>query len=146
MSNHEKFPENQLKIEKIDIKFSENVKILEMLKHDQEIVKKNRKIMILSRVIDFQYQLPLKTARRIETRMIYNVQSTSMHIIHLNTKHTSLLLVNMGWCRYVLNMLNHLYNLNVLNHVYTIGVSTIKIPYVPYSNMLRENVLKGSMV
>ena len=28
----------------------------------------------------------------------------------------------------------------------TIGVNTIKIPYVPYSNMLRENVLKGSMV
>ena len=40
MSNHEKFPENQLKIEKIQcIKFSENVKILEMLKNDQEIVK-----------------------------------------------------------------------------------------------------------
>ena len=114
MSNHEKFPENQLKIEKIDIKFSENVKILEMLKHDQEIVKKNRKIMILSRVIDFQYQLPLKTACRIEDRMIYNVQSTS--IIHLDTKHTSLLLVNMGWCRYVLNMLNHLYNLNVFEY------------------------------
>ena len=108
-----------------------------MLKNDQEIVKR-------SRVIDFQYQLPFKTVCRIETRMIYNVQSTS--IIHLNTRHTSLLLVSMGWCRYVLNMLNHLYNLNVLNHVHTIGVNTIKIPYVPYSNMWRENVLKGSMV
>ena len=28
--------------------------------------------------------------------------------------------------------------------VYTIGVNTTRIPYVPYSNMLRENVLKGS--
>ena len=86
---------------------------------------------------------PLKTACQIKTRMIYNVRSTS--IIHSDTKRTTLLVINTGWCRYVLNMLN-LYNLNIPHHVYTIGVIRIEIPCVPYSNMWRENVEKGNMV
>ena len=37
-------------------------------------------------------------------------------------------------------------NLNIPHHIYTIGVITIEIPCVPYSNMWRENVEKGNMV
>ena len=84
----------------------------------------------------------MRIAYRIVTRMISNVQS--MFIILSETTHINLLLENMGWCPYVLNMLNLLYlqhpsRLNV-HRLDSIGVSTRETPSVPYSITGQKNV------
>ena len=60
-------------------------------------------------------------------------------ITRLETRHINTLLKNMGWCRYVLNMLN-LYNLNV-HHVHIRGMSTREIPCVQYLSMVTPNLI-----